>query len=54
MKGEGGDAEPAMEMCWSMFMSTSASSGEANDAGELPLLESVSTSGVSKRAGGGA
>lgn len=60
VNGEGGDAEPAMETSWSMFISTSPSSGGAdsdmNEAGELPLLESVgdsSVSGVSKIGGGG-
>jgi hypothetical protein len=53
VKGDGGDAEPAIETCVSMsngrFMSTS---GVVNEAGELPLLESVFDSSGSKRAGG--
>ena len=40
-----------MDIWLSMFISTSAGSGDANEAGELPLLESVSSI-VSNRAGG--
>lgn len=43
VNGEGGEADPAMEICWSIFISTSSISGDANEAGELPLLLSVSS-----------